>query len=77
MNREKIKGIIAALLTFIVVGFLAVQAMYYLKHYPPTTNMLQHQFLVAIGLLIGIIAASFVYTYLQGDDKTSWLDENE
>ncbi len=77
MNRKKLLGIAAAILTFIVVGLLAVQAMYYLKGYPLSTNMLKHQFLAAIGFLIGIIAASFVYTYLQGDDKSSWLYDDE
>ncbi len=77
MNRKKIKNLAAAFITFIIVGLLAVQAMYYLKHYPPLTNMSQHQFLVAIGFLIGIVVASFVYTYLQGEDKSSWLNEDE
>jgi H+/Cl- antiporter ClcA len=77
MNQKKLKSIAAAVVTFIVVGLLAVQAMYYLKHYPPATSMLKHQFLVAIGFLIGIVAASFVYTYLQGDDKSSWLDDDK
>ena len=73
MNHKKLKGIVAAIITFIVVGLLAVQAMYYLKGYPPGTDMLKHQFLAAIGFLIGIIAASYVYTFVQGDDKSSWL----
>lgn len=77
MNQKKLKSISVAIVTFVVVGLLAVQAMYYLKHYPPTTSMLKHQFLAAIGFLIGIIAASFVYTYLQGDDKSSWLDDDK
>ena len=77
MNRKKIKNLTAAFITFIIVGLLAVQAMYYLKHYPPLTNMSQHQFLVAIGFLIGIVVASFVYTYLQGEDESSWLNEDE
>jgi len=77
MNRKKLKSLTAAFVTFIVVGLIAVQAMYYLRHYPPLTSMLQHQFLVAIGFLIGIVVASFVYTYLQGEDKSSWLNEDE
>jgi len=77
MNRKKLKSLMAAFVTFIVVGLIAVQAMYYLRHYPPLTSMLQHQFLVAIGFLIGIVVASFVYTYLQGEDKSSWLNEDE
>jgi hypothetical protein len=76
MNR-KLLGILAAFITFIVVGLLAVQAMYYLKGYPPTTNMLDHQFLASIGFLIGIIVASFVYTYIQGEDTSSWLYQDE
>jgi len=77
MNRKKLLGIGAALITFIGVGLLAVQAMYYLKGYPPTTNMLEHQFLASIGLLIGIIVASFVYTYIQGEDNSSELQSDE
>lgn len=77
MYKNKLIAIIAALLTFIVVGLAAVQAMYFLKGYPPETNMLNHQFLVAIGFLIGIIAASYVYTNLQGEDKSSWVYDEE
>jgi hypothetical protein len=77
MNRKKLLGILIALITFIVVGLMAVQAMYYLKGYPPTTNMLDHQFLASIGFLIGIIVASFVYSYVQGEDTSSWLHKDE
>ncbi|MTK64624.1 MAG: hypothetical protein F8N15_08900 [Methanobacterium sp.] len=73
IKKNKLKAIIGALVTFIVVGLLAVQAMFYLKGYSPSTNMMNHQFLVSIGFLIGILAASYVYTYLQGDDRSSWL----
>ncbi len=62
MNQKKLLGISAAFVTFIVVGILAVQTMYYIKGYHPSTSMLEHQFLASIGFLIGIIAASFVYT---------------
>lgn len=67
MNIKKLKGMIAAILTFIIIGLIAIQAMYYIKGYPPETNMLKHQFLSSIGLLIGIIAASYIYTYIQGE----------
>jgi hypothetical protein len=77
MNRKKLLGIVAALITFLVVGLLAVQAMYYLKGYPPATNMLKHQFLASIGFLFGIIVASFVYTYIQGEDVSFWLHKEE
>jgi len=77
MNRKKLKSLTAAFVTFIVVGLIAVQAMYYLRHYPPTTSMWQHQFLTVIGFLFGVVAASYVYTYLQGEDKSSWLNEDE
>jgi H+/Cl- antiporter ClcA len=77
MNRKKLKSLMAAFVTFIVVGLIAVQAMYYLRHYPPTTSMWQHQFLTVIGFLFGVVAASYVYTYLQGEDKSSWLNEDE
>jgi hypothetical protein len=74
-KKNKTTAIFGAFVTFIVVGLLAVQAMYYLKGYAPSSNMMNHQFLTAIGFLIGIIAASYVYTYLQGEEKSSWLDE--
>ena len=77
MNRKKLKSLTAAFVTFIVVGLIAVQAMYYLRHYPPTTSMWQHQFLTVIGFLFGVVVASYVYTYLQGEDKSSWLNEDE
>jgi len=77
MNRKKLKSLMAAFVTFIVVGLIAVQAMYYLRHYPPTTSMWQHQFLTVIGFLFGVVVASYVYTYLQGEDKSSWLNEDE
>jgi len=77
MNRKKLKSLMAAFVTFIVVGLIAVQAMYYLRHYPPTTSMWQHQFLTVIGFLFGVVAASYVYTYLQGEDKSSWLDDGK
>jgi hypothetical protein len=73
IKKNKLKAAIGALVTFVVVGLLAVQAMFYLKGYSPSTNMMNHQFLVSIGFLIGILAASYVYTYLQGDDRSSWL----
>jgi hypothetical protein len=75
--KQKITAFAAAFVTFIVVGLLAVQAMYYIKGYPPTTSMLEHQFLVAIGFLIGIIAASYVYTYLKGENESLKLDNGE
>ena len=68
VNQKKLLSISAAFLTFIIVGILAVQSMYYIKGYHPSTNMLEHQFLVSIGFLIGIIAASFIYTNLQEND---------
>lgn len=77
MNRKKLLGIGAALITFIVVGLLAVQGMYYLKGYPPATNMLKHQLLASVGFLIGIIVSSFVYNYIQGDNTSSWLHKEE
>lgn len=77
IKKNKLKAIIGALVTFIVVGLLAVQAMFYLKGYSPSTNMMNHQFLVSIGFLIGILAASYVYTYLQGDDRSSWLYDED
>lgn len=77
MKKGKLTGVLAAIVTFIVVGLIAVQAMYLIKGYPPETSMLKHQFLAAIGFLIGIIAASYVYTHLQGDDKSSWLYNDE
>lgn len=77
IKKNKIKAIIGALVTFLVVGLLAVQAMFYLKGYSPSTNMMNHQFLVSIGFLIGILAASYVYTYLQGEDKSSWLHDED
>jgi len=79
MNQKKITSLIAAFFTFIVVGFLGVMAMFYLKHYPLSSPWLDHQFLVTIAFLVGIVVASYVYTYLQGDDKSSWLypDKND
>jgi|GEM_PF-2828616 len=77
IKKNKLKAAIGALVTFVVVGLLAVQAMFYLKGYSPSTNMMNHQFLVSIGFLIGILAASYVYTYLQGDDRSSWLYEKD
>jgi hypothetical protein len=80
IKKNKLKAAIGALVTFVVVGLLAVQTMFYLKGYSPSTNMMNHQFLVSIGFLIGILAASYVYTYLQGDDRSSWIydkDEKE
>lgn len=77
IKKNKVKAIIGAIVTFIVVGLLAVQAMFFMKGYSPSTSMMKHQFLVSIGFLIGILAASYVYTYLQGEDRSSWLyDEN-
>ena len=67
MNIKKLKGMIAAILTFIIIGLIAIQAMYYIKGYPPETKMLKHQSLSSIGLGIGIIAASYIYTYIQGE----------
>lgn len=77
VKKNKLKAAIGALVTFVVVGLLAVQAMFYLKGYSPSTNMMNHQFLVSIGFLIGILAASYVYTYLQGDDRSSWLYDKD
>jgi len=77
IKKNKLKAAIGALITFVVVGLLAVQAMFYLKGYSPSTNMMNHQFLVSIGFLIGILAASYVYTYLQGDDRSSWLYDKD
>jgi dolichyl-phosphate-mannose--protein O-mannosyl transferase len=77
IKKNKLKAAIGALVTFVVVGLLAVQAMFYLKGYSPSTNMMNHQFLVSIGFLIGILAASYVYTYLQGDDRSSWLYDKD
>ncbi len=77
MNRKKLKSLTAAFVTFIVISLLAIQAMYFLRHYPPTTSMWQHQFLTVIGFLFGVVAASYVYTYLQGEDRSSWLNEDE
>ena len=77
IKKNKIKAIIGALATFVIVGLIAVQAMFFLKGYSPLTNMMNHQFLVSIGFLIGILAASYVYTYLQGEDKSSWLYDKE
>jgi hypothetical protein len=77
IKKNKIKAAIGALVTFVVVGLVAVQAMFFLKGYSPSTNMMNHQFLVSIGFLIGILAASYVYTYLQGDDRSSWLYDKE
>jgi len=77
IKKNKLKAAIGALVTFVVVGLLAVQAMFYLKGYSPSTNMMNHQFLVSIGFLIGILAASYVYTYLQGEDRSSWLYDKD
>ncbi len=76
IKKNKIKAIIGALVTFLVVGLIAVQAMFYLKGYSPSTNIMDHQFLVSIGFLIGILAASYVYTYLQDEDKSSSLEDS-
>jgi hypothetical protein len=73
MNQKKITSLIAAFLTFIVVGVLGVMVMFYLKGYPLNSPWLQHQFLVTIAFVFSIIVASYVYTNLQGDDKSSWL----
>ena len=75
IKKNKFNAMIAALVTFVVVGFLAVQAMYYLKGYAPLTNMRNHSFLVSVGILIGAVAASYSYNYMQGEDKSSWLHE--
>lgn len=77
MKKGKLVAAAAATATFVLVGLIAVQAMYYIKGYPPGTNMLEHQFLTSIGFLIGIIAASFVYTRLQGENKSSWVYDDE
>lgn len=77
IKKNKLKAAIGALVTFVVVGLLAVQVMFYLKGYSPSTNMMNHQFLVSIGFLIGILAASYVYTYLQGEDRSSWLYDKD
>ena len=77
IKKNKLKAAIGALVTFVVVGLIAVQAMFYLKGYSPSTNMMNHQFLVSIGFLIGILAASYVYTYLQGEDRSSWLYDKD
>jgi hypothetical protein len=77
IKKNKLKAIIGALVTFVVVGLLAVEAMFYLKGYAPSTNLMNHQFLVSIGFLIGILAASYVYTYLQGEDRSSWLYDKD
>jgi hypothetical protein len=73
MNQKKITSLIAAFFTFVVVGVLGVMAMFYLKDYPLNSPWLQHQFLVTIAFCVSIVAASYVYTHLQGDDKSSWL----
>jgi hypothetical protein len=80
IKKNKFRAMVLAVVTFVGVSFVAVQAMFYLKGYAPTTSLMNHQFLVSIGLLIGIVAASYVYTNMQGEDKSSWLydkDENE
>jgi len=77
MNTKKLKSFGAAVVTLLVVWIIAVQAMYYLLHYPPTTSMWQHQFLTVIAFLFGVVAASYVYTHLQGEDKSSWLDDEK
>ena len=73
MYQKKLTSLIAAFFTFVVIGFLLVMIMFYLKNYPLNSPWLQHQFLVTIAFCISIVAASYVYTYLQGDDKSSWL----
>jgi len=73
MNQKKIRNLIVAFFTFVVVGFLGVMAMFYLKNYPLSSPWLQHQFLVTIAFCVSIVVASYVYTHLQGDDKSSWL----
>jgi len=77
MNTKKLKSFGAAAVTFVGVGLITVQAMYYTLHYPPTTSMLQHQFLTVIAFLFAAVAASYIYTYLQGEDKSSWLDDGK
>lgn len=77
MNQKKIMRLLAVFLTFIVVGVLGVMAMFYLKNYPLNSPWLQHQFLVTIAFCISIVAASYVYTHLQGDDNSSWLDSDK
>ena len=58
MNQKKIINLIAAFFTFIVVGFIGVMVMFYLKDYPLNSPWLQHQFLVTIAYVFGIIVAS-------------------
>jgi hypothetical protein len=78
IKKNKFRAMILAIVTFFVVGSVAVQAMFFLKGYAPSTSLMAHQFLVSIGLLIGIVAASYVYTNMQGEDKSSWLyDEDD
>jgi hypothetical protein len=79
-KKNKFRAMVLAVVTFFVVGSIAIQAMFFLKGYAPSTSLMAHQFLVSIGLLIGIVAASYVYTNMQGEDKSSWLydkDEDE
>ena len=77
MDRNRIMALLGSLLTFIVVGLVAIQLMYYMEGYPPTANMLHHQFLVTIGFLFGVVAASYVYTHIKEDTGSSWVYEDE
>ncbi|MCE7699296.1 MAG: hypothetical protein K8E24_010960 [Methanobacterium paludis] len=80
MDRKIIAGIILGAVTFVVVTFLALQALAWMG-YAANTKMPGHNFVNAIAIFIGVIGASFAYTLINGhknppkeEDKMDVMD---
>jgi hypothetical protein len=65
MDKKIVLGLILAAFTFVVVTFLSLQALAWIG-YASNTKMPGHNFLSAIAILFGGIAASFAYTAING-----------
>ncbi len=65
MDRKIIVGLVLAGVTFAFVTFLSLQALAWIG-YASNTRMPGHNFLNAIAILFGGIAASFAYTAING-----------
>lgn len=65
MDKKIVLGLVLAAVTFIFVTFLSLQVLAWIG-YASNTKMPGHNFLNAIAILFGGIAASFAYTAING-----------
>ncbi len=77
MDRSKLRGLFGAVVAFIVIGFAAIQGFYYMYGFSPSSNVLTHQFLLAVSFLFSVVGASYVYNLINGREKSSfYFDED-